>query len=320
MKRFIHILLVCVCGMVGDSSLLYAGNFYSNSNVECYVDTEGNDWFWFCGKQSQSCRGNSVAKWNEVTWLYHGQKFNWTKRGGKGNYWCCGGTSSGSGRFYQGENWITKSETITETLPTGKCTWVRKTNICGQVDNPGDKCTEATGECTTGFVSHNGKCVAACPEGQAFASSTSSACVACEPSITQGVKKNVCVKCESNQFFDNNTLSCVARSSKLQVSSNAFNACWMCVTPGAMYNCLKTISNNGSLDSNAELAAACSVTSKDKDATKFKLPEKTFKLKLLPLDLKLKAVKANPAALNLNKNVMTTTEKLIDTTMGTRNF
>ncbi|MBR6838935.1 MAG: hypothetical protein IKM94_05225, partial [Alphaproteobacteria bacterium] len=91
------------------------------------------------------------------------------------------------------------------------------------------------------------------------------------------------------------------------MSSNAFNDCWMCVTPGAMYNCLKTISNNGSLGSNADLAAACTVNSKDKDATKFKLPEKTFKLKLLPLDLKLKAVKANPAALNLNENVMNAT-------------
>lgn len=298
MKRFIHILLVCVCGIVGNSSLLYAGNFYSNSNVECYVDTGGNDWFWFCGNQSQSCRGNKVAKRNEVTWLYHGQKFNWTKRGGKGNYWCCGGTSSSSGRFYQGEKWITKSETITETLPTGKCTWIRKTNICGQIDNPEDKCTEATGECTTGFVSHNGKCVAACPEGQAFASSTSSACVACEPSITQGVKKNVCIKCESNQFFDNNTLSCVARSSKLQVSSNAFNDCWMCVTPGAMYNCMKTISNGQTLTGNLQIA--CSVTGKSESASGYQLPDTSIKLKLLPLNLKFKVKKVNPAALNLN--------------------
>ncbi len=269
MKRFIHILLVC--GMVGNSSLLYAGNFYSNSNVECYVDTEGNDWFWFCGKQSQSCGGNSVAKKNQVTWLYHGQKFNWTKRGGKGNYWCCGGTGSGSGRFYQGEKWLTKSETVTETLPNGKCTWIRNTNICGQIDNPDDKCTEATGECTTGFISHNGKCVAACADGQAFASATSSACVDCTPSSTQGIRKNVCIKCEANQFFDKTTLSCIARSSKLQVSVQAFNDCWMCVTPGAMYNCMKTISNSGTLSDN--LQQVCSVDGKSSDASVFRLPE-----------------------------------------------
>lgn len=275
-------------------SIPVQASFYSNSANECFVDDDGNDWFWFCGAQSLSCRGTSVWKNNKVTWVYNGQSF---KYGSNARQWCCGGTGSKSGRFYAGDNWITKTESVTETLAAGTCTWMRKTNICGQIDNPEDKCTEATGNCTSGYVSHGGKCVPACADGQAFASSTSSACVACEPSVTQGVRKNVCIKCESNQFFDNNTLSCVARSSKLQVSSNAFNDCWMCVTPGAMYNCLKTISNNGSLGSNADLAAACSVNSKDKDATKFKLPEKTFKLKLLPVDLKGRQI---PAALNLN--------------------
>ena len=271
MKRFVHILFVCICGIVGYSSLVYAGKFYTNSNVECYVDTGGNDWFWFCGSQSQSCKGNKASKKNKVTWVYHGGKFNWTKNGGAGNYWCCGGTGSKSGRFYQGESWITKTETVTETLSAGKCTWTRKTNICGEIDNPNDKCTEATGECTTGFISHNGKCVAACADGQAFASSTSSACVDCASSSTQGIRKNVCIKCEANQFFDNTTLSCIARSSKLQVSVQAFNDCWMCATPGAMYNCMKTISNGGSLTN--DLQNVCSLSGKSSDASSFKLPE-----------------------------------------------
>ena len=255
------------------------GKFYTNSNVECYVDTwpdykpynTTKDHFWFCGSQGQSCKGNKVNKSNGVTWNMHGDYFEWKHHGALGKYWCCGGTGSKAGRYYQGDNWITKSETVTETLPNGKCTWVRKTNICGQIDNPDDKCTEATGECTTGFISHNGKCVAACADGQAFASATSSACVECASSSTQGIRKNVCIKCEANQFFDKTTLSCIARSSKLQVSVQAFNDCWMCVTPGAMYNCMKTISNSGTLSDN--LQQVCSVDGKSSDASVFRLPE-----------------------------------------------
>lgn len=265
--------------------------FYSNSAEECYVDTspdDSDDYFWYCGHQTQSCRSNGENKDDGHTFLYHGDYFLWPdKKATKTNekvglwsdaseqkYWCCGGTSSKSGRFYKSDSWITKSETVTETLPNGKCTWIRKTNICGQIDNPDDKCTEATGECTTGFISHNGKCVAACADGQAFASATSSACVECASSSTQGIRKNVCIKCEANQFFDKTTLSCIARSSKLQVSVQAFNDCWMCVTPGAMYNCMKTISTSGTLSDN--LQQVCSVDGKSSDASVFRLPEIKF--------------------------------------------
>ncbi len=244
-----------------------ADGFYANSKSECYVDDEGNDWFWFCGAQTQSCNGNKVASRNKITWVYHGDYFNWTKRGGKGNYWCCNGTTSSSGRFVQGTDWIVREESRTETLPEGKCTWIAKINICGDVDNTDDKCTEATGECTQGLVSHNGKCVVACGDGQAFASDTSSSCISCDSTATQGISKGVCIKCEANQFFDLETLSCVARSSKLQVSANAFNKCWMCSTPGATYECLKTLSTNRTLDSNSQLQKACSVNSKEQDAT-----------------------------------------------------
>lgn len=289
MRFNFKILFVVFCGLV--VTLPVSARLYTNSNRECFCEDSGNDTFWFCGLQSLSCKGTSVWKKNKVYWHYHGDDF--TGNGIK--YYCCNGTTSGAGQYVQGNNWITKTETVTEVLPNGKCTWTRKTNICGQVDNPGDKCTEATGECTTGFVSHNGKCVAACPEGQAFASNTSSACVACEPSVTQGIKKNVCIKCESNQFFDNNTLSCVSRSSKLQVTSNAFNDCWMCATPGSMYNCMKLLSNGGSLNTNPKLQIACSVNGNTEDATEFKLPEKSIKLKVLPIDFKLKAVKVQLA-------------------------
>ncbi|MBQ7244852.1 MAG: hypothetical protein IJS34_00570 [Alphaproteobacteria bacterium] len=223
-------------------------------------------------------------KKNKVYWVYHGQSF---KHGSNARQWCCGGTGSNSGRFYAGDNWITKTESVKETLANGKCTWIRKTNICGQVDNPNDKCTEATTDCSAGFVSHGGKCVKACEEGQAFESATSATCVACEPSPTQGVKNGNCIKCSANQFYNTNSLSCVDRSSMVSVSNNAHDDCWMCSTPGALYNCMKTVSNGGDLSKNVSLQAACSVNAKEADATAFKLPTtSSIKLKLIDLDLK----------------------------------
>lgn len=162
---------------------------------------------------------------------------------------------------------------MTETLPEGKCTWLKKTNICGQVDNPGDKCKEATGQCSQGYVSHNGKCVKSCEEGQAFESATSNSCIPCEPSPTQGVKNGNCIKCPANQFYNTNLQKCVDKSTMVHVSDSAYDQCWMCSTPGAMYNCMKTVSNGNELNQNAKLHAACSVDGKNADASEFKLPE-----------------------------------------------
>ena len=160
---------------------------------------------------------------------------------------------------------------MTETLPEGKCSWIRKTNICGQIDNPNDVCTEATGECSQGFTSHNGKCVKACDEGQAFESPTSNNCIACK-SPTQGIKNSNCITCDANQFYNVSLQECVDRSTMLKVSNGAHDDCWMCSTPGALYNCMKIVSNGGSLSQNPKLQAACSVKSNNVDSSEFKLP------------------------------------------------
>lgn len=273
MKWCFRFLLFCICL----TPMFANAGFYSDPDWACWTDDDGCDEFWYCGKQGKSCAGDSPWGCDDPYWLYHGQTF--TKHGR--TFWCCNGSGTQKGTFKEGSTWIAESKFVTETLPEGKCTWLQKINICGQVDNPGDKCTEATGQCSQGYVSHNGKCITACADGQAFESATSNNCISCEASPTQGIKNGNCIKCPANQFFNINTQSCVDRSTYVHVSDSAYNQCWMCSTPGAMYSCMKLISNGNDLASNTKLQAACSVNSKKADASEFKLPEyQTVKVQL----------------------------------------
>ncbi len=253
----------------------YAGSFYAGYDVECYVDTAGNDWYWFCGKQSESCHDNGAARRNVRNWLVHGQKFNWTKRGGQGDYWCCNGSlgdSGTQGRFYQGSSWITKTETVTEFIKDssgneiGKCTWRKKTNICGQVDNPNDKCKEAV-PCTAGTVWHAKQCAKMCEEGYAYDSAESVNCVKCDTTIRQGIANNTCLRCDSDSFFDKGTSSCVSRSSKTQVSDKAHRDCWLCDTSDSLLACFKLVSSGQDLSTNNDVADACSLSPSKKKVT-----------------------------------------------------
>lgn len=299
---------IAVFFLVGISTLAsYAGNdregFYAGPNASCYCDTQGNDWYWFCGKHNETnCKyssgGNNYASGgNKVTWLYHGSSFNWTKRGGQGNYWCCNGTADKAGKFYQGENWLKTTRTATETIrdtagkAIGQCTWVQKINICGEVDNPQDKCTEADPmlgcaegytsngskcvcngegyvsvggrcECADGYVTHNKRCVKSCEEGYAFESTTSSKCVKVEDNSSMGVVGGVKVTCKSTEFFDNDTSSCKPKAERLQITTMAHEECWMCTNPTALAACMKLVSNGGRLSDNAALKAQCSLSSK----------------------------------------------------------
>ncbi|MBR6838934.1 MAG: hypothetical protein IKM94_05220 [Alphaproteobacteria bacterium] len=163
---------------------LFANADFLSKSGACWTDTEGCDEFWYCGEQSTGCAGNSPWGCDTKYWLYHGDSF--TKHSRK--FWCCDGTRSKSGLFKEGANWIVKTEVATETFANGKCTWTRKTNICGQVDNPEDKCTQPT-PCPNGTVWHANQCVSPCSEGSAFASSSSYNCEPCEPGFRQGEKK-----------------------------------------------------------------------------------------------------------------------------------
>lgn len=317
MKLCVKVFFICL--LCFNSSDLFA-RFYTNSAKECYVDDIGNDWFWFCGSQSQSCRGNPVTKSNRVHWIYHGGSFSYD---GHGPYWCCDGTADGSGHFEESDTWIIKSETVVEQVGNGTCKWTRKTNICNQIDNPNDQCTEPN-SCDEGYVFHNKKCVLPCQEGYAFESNASSNCIPCESNIHQGIVKGVCVRCEPNQIFDTNattktlnrtvgsgvlthTISlqttnyCVAKSAKVQVSILAHEACWLCSNPADLRKCLTSVANGGSVpaDNTCALNPTEGNVSNASNVDRTNLVQKynSSELKIKPQTLKEKAIesaKANP--------------------------
>ena len=235
--------------------MLVQAKFFEGYDVECYLDTDGNNEYWFCGAQKQSCHGHKKEKKNKATWNYHGDSFTHNSR----TFWCCGGTGSSTGRYYEGKDWIAKREPITISVEGGKCTWERQTNICGEVINPNGQCTEPTGECTQGYVSRGGKCIKACQSGYAFDSEKSYNCVPCETTKTRGIVGDLCVTCSLNQLFDKDTLSCIPSSSILKISALAHDTCWLCDSPSTLSKCLKLVSNGGDLNRDSELKRACSL-------------------------------------------------------------
>ena len=265
LKTLYAFLGICLIPVFADAS------FYSDEKQSCYTDDDGCDEFWYCGAPrngNKKCYDNKPWGCDDTYFYIHGDSFKAHDR----KFWCCDGTSDKTGQFKEGSAWITETKIVKETVTGGTCTWQQKINICGKVDNPGDKCTVATGDCTAGYVSHNGKCVAACGEGQAFISAIDSTCIPCEQNETQGIVKGVCKKCESNEVFSKTKLSCVKYSDMLQIATVAHDECWMCVTPGAMYNCLEEVSEKGHIV-NPKLQKACSVEAKDSDATDFVIPD-----------------------------------------------
>ena len=224
-------------------------------NKECYLEDSGNDTYYFCGEQTRSCAGVGAWKKNVQNMYFNHESFAhdglW--------YLCCGGTGSKEGVFKKvSDRW--KTETVTERFPDGKCEWVRKTSACGDVLNPQDKCTEPV-PCATGEVWHPGadRCVKPCKEGEGFESYSSPNCVACPETVRQTIVKGICKKCSSNQFWDKKQNGCVNMSSFVAVPGNVHDACWLCPTPGTVYNCLKMVAQNGSMDGDPTLKALCSV-------------------------------------------------------------
>ena len=251
-----------------------AHKFYPGYNVECYVDDEGQDRFWFCGNQSPWCHGNKASKKDTKTFLMHGKSFNWTKHGGQGNYWCCNGSVSEIGAFVQAEAWIDESKTIvhTENVPGGTCKWREKFNVCGIKDAVASEipCTIAdpANGCADGYVVRNGKCVQECKEGYVFASETSNNCIECKTTTQQAIVHGACKKCELNEILDKKTLECMTiqevATRKLQISALAHEECWLCVNPSALDKCLRWVTETGQkISENPELSAKCSLNSKE---------------------------------------------------------
>lgn len=248
---FVGIMLSLV-PMVADCALKGKTGFGESHG--CYVDTGGNDWFWYCGDQGKGCNGVKQKGNDGEKWMHHGQDFNYRD---SGHQWCCQTNypeEDTIGIFHEGDSWIVSTRKVTEQVYdtagnlVGKCTWEEQTNICGFVDNPQDKCTEATGECEQGYVTHNKKCVKACQTGYVFASATDNNCVKENPDDpTQGRKNGYVVQCEENEFWDKKTLSCVDQTSRIQIAAMAFQKCWECGTPGLLKTCLLEYSKEGTV-------------------------------------------------------------------------
>jgi hypothetical protein len=163
------------------------------SSMECFLDTQGNDQYWYCGGGQTSCAG--VNMWaNDIrTYYSNGQAKTFDGK----LYVCCGVTGSSYGKFVRIQNVDGKTWENTENGATayykkivtvdleggGKCTYEARYDGCG--NELTKKCSKPT-SCSDGLIFRNGKCVEPCAEGSEFESVTSNNCVACETTMYQG--------------------------------------------------------------------------------------------------------------------------------------
>ena len=121
--------------------------------------------------------------------------------------------------------------------------------------NASDKCTKPN-NCAAGYVLMNDKCVKSCADGQAFSQeslsgNTDPVCVACEQTIKQGIVQNTCIKCALDEFFSEDEMKCVKKSSLLHVAVMAHDACWLCANPTDLTECLRKVTNGGAVPNNS---------------------------------------------------------------------
>ena len=253
-------------------------NFYSGDDLACYVHANGNqDMFWWCGNKDGKRCSNSMLQYRKKNrkdseqQLYHKGSFTYEGR----TYWCCGGTVDTRGIFVESTTWIdeSKTETFTEDVEGGKCTWQRKYNVCGDIDEAQSEkvCTEpepAAG-CGTGYVARPDannvtRCVPRCQDDFVFAEGTDN-CIRCETTERQGIVNGQCRVCQLNEIFDKQTLRCMTvqevAAKKLQISALAHDTCWLCVSPDALLKCLKHVTNGGRITDYADLVSKCSLSS-----------------------------------------------------------
>lgn len=202
-------------------------------SLECYLETDGTDSAWFCGKHDRKCKQKLKNKHN-VYPLTHGDFFSH----GSVKAWCCDGTLTETGYFVEQENWTT-SETITVQLTNGTCTYQKITNACGKIESD-EPCTEPT-NCTGNTIKRNGACIAPCGANDgnmAYESATSNKCIKCPTNASQGIINNdgknpICTKCNSTtEIWDVDTKQCISRAEVAkkyhQISSATMKKCWQC--------------------------------------------------------------------------------------------
>lgn len=225
--------------MVGNAE----AKFYEGYRNECWVDTKGNDEYWFCGAQTQSCRGNKAWKKNTKHPLYHHESFTHNNR----TFWCCNGTLSDEGKFVENPTWEVRT-TVVKQLTSGKCNYAVVKDVCGNTISDVE-CT-VPDTCPTGTIKRNNACIEPCSNVQAFESATSNKCVACETTKYQGISaNNICVKCDSGtQFWDSKNKRCAAKETYTKYSTSLMQKCFACPDDNYFKSCVGILGRDASAD------------------------------------------------------------------------
>lgn len=245
MRTYFRLLIVLFLSL--QTGVVCAAHFIRGPSGRCYVNDWETDEFWYCGSQSTGCAGVSDGWFDTAHWLNAGDKFD--KFGTY--YWCCSdgifqiGNSSSS--YQKTTQQVTETFKDSSGTVLGTCTWTKKINWCGGTMNASDKCTKPN-NCAAGYVLMNDKCVKSCADGQAFSQeslsgNTDPVCVACEQTIKQGIVQNTCIKCALDEFFSEDEMKCVKKSSLLHVSVMGHDACWLCANPTDLTECLREVTN-----------------------------------------------------------------------------
>jgi len=244
-----------------------------NDEYQCYlVDRWDSDSFYFCGSQSKSCRSVSVWSVDAVHWHNNGDYLD-----REGGYYCCMADPAAydTGRYVSGTQWIVRTENTKKEIKdtngksVGTCTWEKRINVCGWVDNPQDECTEPSEDCQEDYVTRSytetdasgntkrkTKCVKACKVGYVYASENDDTCVQFptgDPS--KGIKNATLVSCAENELWDTSKLKCLSLSDMVQVPQAAFKDCYKCSTPVTLKKCIKSYAKDIALD--ADTLKAC---------------------------------------------------------------
>ena len=255
---------------------LFAANAYADflqdSANGCYVDTKGTNTFWFCGKAPEKCSDKKVKGFHKKNYLYNGDYFD---RNGT-RYWCCGGSATAHGRFTTTSTstpWST-SETATKSTAAGTCTYVKTTNVCGDVTGDCSVASDGSNAASESTLSdaqscelqnklwRNNVCVEYCVAPKAFASTSSNSCIDCETTNFQGISGDVCVKCDpGSQLFDKTSRRCVDKSYWPKYSRSAMETCYACTSNTLFQECVKLFSNRTNTMPENEILTGCKINS-----------------------------------------------------------
>ena len=240
----------------------YGGLRYGYS-MECFLDTKGNNSYWFCGDGQTSCANNKINKNDNRTFYSNGQAHTFNNK----TYVCCGVTSSNYGKFVEitdtdDKKWENKEngeiayyqKTITIDLDGGgKCTYEARFNGCGEeITTP---CTNPT-NCTDGLIQRNNVCIEPCAEGFTFESAKSNKCIKCPTTPHSGpttvkdesgkITDTYCLKCDADtEIFDKETDTCIKKSEMIVISPEIMAKCGLCDNNETVKKCIKCFAGVG---------------------------------------------------------------------------